>query len=276
MPPLSFSTARKAEYAVLYLALPGRPQVSAGVLLLDPERDQLHVRLRETWDQLADPEDVEILTLLEEDFKLRSNELGGAKFLEFVEDTFSNTLQTGGREKIAVGDFERALARLYERNVEGAPAAPVTIPTTASKLPLYSLRAAAGKFGEDMEGEPEGWVAALEGMRLNTDLFAIHIVGRSMEPRIPDGSLCVFETYRGGSRQGKWMLVWNRGASAGGGEFTIKRYTSRKAVSEDGEWRHEEIRLEPLNPEYEDLVLNPGEDYRTIAEFVRVVPYEEL
>jgi SOS-response transcriptional repressor LexA len=53
----------------------------------------------------------------------------------------------------------------------------------------------------------------------------------------------------------------------------VKVYRSRKVPAEDGEWRHVEIRLEPLNRKYEPIVLTPTEEneVRVIAEFVEVV-----
>lgn len=279
MASVGFETARKAEYLVLELALPGRPKVNAGVLLLDPSADRVHFKLRAEWEGLADPEDAEVLAHLGEDFAGRSRELGGEQFLRSLEDTLSNTLQITGREAITVGDFSKALERLYERHVEGRERASVRVLPFRTHLPLYSLRAAAGKFGEDMEVEAEDWIAAPEDLRLSNDMFAARVVGKSMEPRIPEGSLCVFRYTVAGSRQGKLLLIHHRAASESGGEFTVKRYTSRKRA--DGEeWRHERIRLEPLNPDFEAWDLDPSElehgPYRVIGEFVRVLPFEEL
>jgi hypothetical protein len=48
-------------------------------------------------------------------------------------------------------------------------------------LPVYSLRAAAGKFGEGQEVVEEGWAKA-EGIGpLGPNMFVAHAVGRSME-----------------------------------------------------------------------------------------------
>ena len=38
-------------------------------------------------------------------------------------------------------------------------------------------------------------------------MFVARIAGRSMEPRIPDGSLCVFRAGVTGSREGRLVLV---------------------------------------------------------------------
>ncbi len=278
MSALAFQTARKAEYLVVELALPGRRRVNAGVLLVDPAQDRLYLRFREDWDAVAAPEDAEILSRVEADWKARGGELGAAALLAELEDTLSNVLLLSGREAITVADFEKALDRLFARLVAGEPAAPVEVLRYRTHLPLYSLTAAAGSFGQDMEAEPQGWVRAPEGLRLEPGMFVARVAGRSMEPLIPDGSLCVFRHSVAGSRQGKLLLIQNRGASESGGEFTVKRYTSRKSQTGE-EWRHRRIRLEPLNPEYEAWDLDPTDlddgPYRVCGEFVRVVPFEE-
>lgn len=278
MSALAFQTARKAEYLVVELALPGRPRVNAGVLLVDPAQDRLYLRLREDWDTLAAPEDARVLRHVESDWKARSGKLGAAALLGELEDTLSNVLLLSRREAITVADFDKALDRLYARLVAAEPAAAVEPLPYRTHLPLYSLRAAAGSFGEDMEAAPEGWVRAPEGLRLEPGMFVARVVGRSMEPLVPDGSLCIFRQPVVGSRQGKLLLIQHRGASETGGEFTVKRYTSVKSQDETG-WRHQRIRLEPLNPEYEAWDLDPSDledgPYRVCGEFVRVVPFEE-
>jgi len=278
MGPLALQAVRKAQYLILELSVPGRSPVNVGVLLLDPAADRVYVKLRADWDQVADPEDAEVLAHLEEDLERQSRELGGEAFLRMLEDTLSNALRIGGRQTIIVGDSGRALTRLYERHVEGRTARPGAVVRFQTHLPLYSLRAAAGGFGADMEVEAEDWVRVPEGVRPAGDMFAARVSGRSMEPLIPDGSLCLFRHSVTGSRQGKLLLIQHLGASDTGGEFTIKRYTSRKTAS-GGSWRHEQIRLEPLNPEFEAWDLDPSEledgPYRVCGEFLRVVPYEE-
>jgi SOS-response transcriptional repressor LexA len=97
-------------------------------------------------------------------------------------------------------------------------------------------------------------------------------MGRSMEPKIPDGSLCVFRRGVAGSRQGRLLLIQRFGADRTA-EFTIKRYTSEKRAVEDG-WEHARIRLEPLNPEFEPWDLAPDK-FTVVGEFVRVLPPEE-
>jgi SOS-response transcriptional repressor LexA len=158
--------------------------------------------------------------------------------------------------------------------VLGLAREPAKVLPFATHLPVYSLRAAAGKFGQDMEAEAEEWVAAPAGLRLTPDMFVVHVTGHSMEPAIPDGSRAVFRYQPVGSRQGKRVLVWRRGASEGGGEFTVKVYESRKRITEEG-WEHTQILLKPLNPEYDVLELDESGQYQILGELVSVLADEE-
>ena len=146
--------------------------------------------------------------------------------------------------------------------------------------PVYDLAAAAGRFGPDRvvgtAADALGWMP-VPGHRLTRDHFVARIIGHSMEPTIPDGSYCLFRADRGGSRDGRLVLVWHRGCSDPtlGGEFSVKRYRSTKTTTVDGPWSHREIRLEPLNPDpaYQPIVLTPDAegDVRVIGEFVEVL-----
>ena len=71
-------------------------------------------------------------------------------------------------------------------------------------------------------------------------------------------------------------IVQYRGAADPdtGGSYTVKRYSSEKAVSEeDDDWRHARIVLSPVNPEYEPIVFSPDESghVAVIAEMVTVL-----
>ena len=151
--------------------------------------------------------------------------------------------------------------------------------------PVYELAAAAGTFGADqavgMATDEIGWMPVPGHVRLTRDHFVARVEGRSMEPAIPDASYCLFRADRGGSRDGKLVLVWHRGCSdpALGGEFSVKKYRSTKVAAPDGSWSHREIRLESLNPDpaYQPLVFTPDAegDLRVIGEFVAVVDQVE-
>jgi len=263
------ATMRQGQYSVLELALPGAPPEPAGVLLFDPSEDRLGVRLRRDWGHVASEEDAEVLEFLQDDLESKIREMGPESFLTHLEDTLSNVLRISEREAIMLGGFETALNRLYEETV--APA----VLEFETHLPVYTLRAAAGNFGEQMQVEPDGWVEAPRDLKLNVDQFVATVVGRSMEPHIPDGSRCVFQLGVVGSRQGKWVLVENLEESGEGGQrYTVKRYESTKVASEDG-FRHEKITMVPLNPEFDPWEIDPeageAERIRVIAEFIRVL-----
>jgi phage repressor protein C with HTH and peptisase S24 domain len=199
--------------------------------------------------------------------------MGAGKLLHYLESNLSAAVRLTDREEVLVEDFSRALNRLYLKNIQS------NVLPFRTHLPRYSLRAAAGKFLENQEISDDGWVEAPDDLRLTSDLFAGQIVGHSMEPTIPDGSLCVFRYGVTGSRQGRLVLVESL-ETAGNDRYSVKRYQSEKSKAksesrsevEDAEWRHARIRLESLNPDYPSWDLDPDEEkYRILAEFVRVL-----
>ena len=141
------------------------------------------------------------------------------------------------------------------------------------QLPLYSLRAACGRFESEELPQEEGWVeASVHGFTPDPARhFVIHAKGNSMLPKIKDGDLCVFEWYKAGSREGEIVLTECRdNDNEYGGKYTIKKYHSNKVVTEEG-WSHSEIELIPLNKDYDVITLDADETYRTIAIFKSVL-----
>ena len=142
-------------------------------------------------------------------------------------------------------------------------------------LPFYSLRAACGKFGDGEAVECEGWVKVEGCGHLDEQMFVVRASGRSMEPKIHDGDLCVMRANPQGTRQGKDVLAEHRRMDdpETGGAYSIKRYSSEKVATDDGSWRHERIILSPLNRDYEPIVIdeNSDGDCRIIAELVKVL-----
>jgi phage repressor protein C with HTH and peptisase S24 domain len=106
-------------------------------------------------------------------------------------------------------------------------------------------------------------------------MFLAQVVGRSMEPRIPDGSWCLFQSPVEGDRQGRVVLVQHRDIDdpETGGSYTVKRYESEKEGDDSGSWRHTEIRLLPENPDFAPIVLREVNDdeFNVIAEVVEVL-----
>jgi phage repressor protein C with HTH and peptisase S24 domain len=268
------------RYSVVQAATPRQGLVSLGILLEEPETDSLRLRFRRDLESLApsaiDEEDLDVLNDLASDLARKAQEMGAEKVFDYLESTLSGTLRVTDREEVLVEDFGRALDRLYLKNVQS------NVLQFRTHLPRYSLRAAAGKFlenreiSEDRETLEEGWVEAPEDLRLTADMFVAEIAGHSMEPRIPDGSLCVFRYGVTGSRENRLVLAENL-ETTGNNRYAIKRYKSEKVESEpeeadSGAWKHTRIRLESLNPEYPSWDLDPDQDkYRVLAEFVRIL-----
>lgn len=142
-------------------------------------------------------------------------------------------------------------------------------------LPVYTLAAACGKFGEGHTVSPQGWVKADIGRKFDDNWFVSQVFGHSMEPKIPHNSYCVFRKYTGGSRQGLIVLVQHSNITdpESGGSYTVKRYKSEKAPDGVDSWKHGKITLESLNPAYKPIIIPnvPEGDFSIIAEFIAVI-----
>ena len=157
------------------------------------------------------------------------------------------------------------------RIVEGSPAE-----RYVTCVPLVPLAVAAGRFGATQDAGDEDdwrWVEPQSKRVLARGMFVAQVVGRSMEPTIPDGAYALFRWPVVGTRQGKIVLAELHDITdpETGGRYTVKRYESEKTAEGD-EWRHATITLNPLNPDFEPLVLDAGEDsVRVVAELLEVI-----
>ena len=146
-----------------------------------------------------------------------------------------------------------------------------------SCVPLIPLQAAAGEFGDPHalphESEWE-WVEVETTRSLRSGMFVAQVVGKSMEPRIPSGSYCLFSYYSGGTRQGRVVLVklQDEVDPETGDRFTVKRYRSKKAADSGG-WRHIKITLEPINQGFDPIELTTDDEktVHVVAELVDVI-----
>jgi type I restriction enzyme R subunit len=145
-----------------------------------------------------------------------------------------------------------------------------------NSVPFVPLKLAAGAFGDPQHVDDENWdwVEIASRHRLRPGMFVAQVVGKSMEPAIPDGSYCLFAAPVEGPRQGKIVLVQLRDDvdSETGERYTVKRYESEK-VEADGSWEHSKITLRPVNPEFEPIELTNAEDgqLQVIAECLEVL-----
>ena len=146
----------------------------------------------------------------------------------------------------------------------------------ATCLPLVPLKAAAGAFSDIQRVEDDDfeWVAVESAHRLRRGMFVAQVVGKSMEPAIPDGAHCLFRAPVEGTRQGKIVLVQMRDDTdpESGQRYTVKRYRSAKVADGDS-WRHSRISLNPINPDFEPIALTGTDDgqFQVVAEVVEVL-----
>lgn len=261
MPTLT--TTRLGEMRLLDLALPGQPPQTCGVLLHDPESGEISLRLRRDWEELtADPNDLDVLELLAEDLTAKANEMGSEAFLGHLSNDLSNVIRISEPESALLS--RGTLNRLYEKHVAA------TVQQYSTHLPLYNVRAAAGSYGERQSTELESWIEIPEGLPIRKGLFVARVVGQSMEPEIPSGSLCIFREFGAGSRNGKLVLVEDQSEPEQGERYTVKRYRSVKQARED-EWSHSEIWMEPLNPAFQPWQLTEDKPARVVGEFIAVL-----
>lgn len=148
-------------------------------------------------------------------------------------------------------------------------------------VPLVELRPAAGLFSEEQivratnPDWADDWVRPSTQRPLKRGMFVAQVMGKSMEPDIPDGAYCLFGPAPEGARQGRTVLAWLEGETdpEQGGHATIKRYESEKAADPDGGFRHVRITLKPRNPDFKPIVLTPESEgqVRILAELVEVL-----
>jgi len=183
--------------------------------------------------------------------------------------------------QVAVRETLRAAElRAAARSARPAPtlAKPDPRERYRTQVPFVPLEAAAGAFGDPqhLPGDDEfEWISVRTRHRLRPGMFAARVTGRSMEPAIPDGALCLFSAPVEGTRHGKTVLVQLRDATdpETGARYTVKRYESEKVASDDGTWRHACITLKPVNPEFPPIALAPeeGDRLQVVAELVEVL-----
>ncbi len=224
-----------------------------GIILFDS--GTAVIRLRRDWEEFGD--DADVLEHLEDHLKSQLEELGPRGLLEWMEDSWSNALRVSERERVIFNNLHKKAELLFAQHVG-----------SERTVKLWALRPTGGRTFSDSQQ-----LSTIEDMALpddagsGADLFVVRIDGDSMEPAIPSGSLCLFRTPRGGSQNGKMVLV-----ADGEDRFTIKYYHSEKRYSGEDGWEHAAAWLNPINPEYAriDLTEEPGR-YRIVGEFIQLL-----
>lgn len=261
---IAIGSKRHGCWSLLEIARAGCRPIPYGILLAGEDTGDWAQRLRGLgcFEELDEGE-FDILTALGGDLERKAREMGGVRLLESLEDSVSGFFRISDRTAITYGDAAATVDRLFDEHVDAEVRPFVT------HLPLYSMRAAATKFGEGMDAGEESWIRAPENLRLTTGMFVARVVGRSMEPMIPDGSLCVFRAGVSGSRKGRYLLIEKFDETDFASRYTVKRYARQGALIESTE-RECSIRLEPLNREFDAFDLT-SDKFRVVAEFVQIL-----
>lgn len=261
-------TERTQEYLLVLTALPDANSQNIGVLLLDLDSDRLHCRFRRDFAEFAG-EEADWFKELPDYILQTANNLGAQKCVEWLESTLSNTVRISKRERVPIADYAATTVdELYAKHIR-----PSILPFR-THLPQYSLEAAAGKFGKQMSIEPEGWVEVRTDIPLSDEMFVIHVSGHSMEPLIPDASLCAFRSKTSGSWDGK-VLLFERYGESGGNRHTVKLARLSKTIDpnqqHDKAWLHHRVILESINPDYKSWEVASAEKIKALGEFLFVV-----
>lgn len=144
-------------------------------------------------------------------------------------------------------------------------------------LPVHDLAAAAGGFSDPQTPKPVGWARVSLGRGLDRSMFLARVVGKSMEPGVPDGSWCVFRSYQTGaapsatSLDGRRVVVQLSEATDpdGGGQYTLKRWRVAR-VGPGG--AVEEIDLVADNSSFATRRMRPDDgELRIVAELLEVI-----
>lgn len=144
-------------------------------------------------------------------------------------------------------------------------------------IPFYDIEIAAGSFSELQSVENIRYIELGDAIPNQERYFACRVVGESMNKIIPNGSICLFEKYTYGSRNGLITLVemTNFIDVDYGSNYTVKEYSSKKITTEEN-WIHEEITLFPKSTlDYASIVLRDEEtiSLKVIGVFVKVLGF---
>jgi phage repressor protein C with HTH and peptisase S24 domain len=144
-----------------------------------------------------------------------------------------------------------------------------------NSLPLLDLRAAAaskyesieGYFGEGIEDK----LFPIEGGPFPKDRFLVKAEGNSMEPKIHNGSLCLFRKDPGGSRNGKIVLCQISGFAGDAPLAVIKLYKSERTPSTESLGMAKKIILSSLNPSHPPIEITEGDELSILGIFERLI-----
>lgn len=233
--------------------------------------------------EISYDEEKDEIIILSQNYHDRNGRTGvkdAAELKDFILNIYQ-TLMLRAIQGTYVYVCDEKLSRYFARHLQNfhqpqSTPGPSVADGNSLRVPLYSLRAAAGTFSAEQQPEDIDTIAIPDKYKTNKDLFACTVIGESMNQVILNGSVCLFSRYTGGSRNGKIVLVelTDRQDPDSGSAYTVKEYKSTKTLNEEG-WEHESITLKPLtNTEgYKDIQLSGSELYnlKVIGVFEQVL-----
>ena len=142
-------------------------------------------------------------------------------------------------------------------------------------LPVYDLAEHVKSWNSDVPPVVVGW-ARVHRRPLQTDMFVAQVVGRSMEPGIPEGAWGLFRSFSAEREPSPMALDGRRilarlpaTADPETGAYALKRWRVTK-IATGGEIL--EVALRPDNGDFQPIVIKPADgDVRVVAEYVETV-----
>jgi len=151
---------------------------------------------------------------------------------------------------------------------------PANVPRVPSEIPLLGYDVAAGPFDFTQVDRGARYVRPSTRKKLHPGCFVARVIGHSMEPRIPDGAYALFSNRVDPDPTGQIVLAQYGGhidADTATG-YTVKVFRSVAApAGATHRWRS--AALEPINPTYPSIPIDPERDHdlRIIARLVEVL-----
>ena len=101
------------QFLLLQFQRPGDEQLlPVAVLLFDPVRDKLHVRGRDDYASIAEPDDAFVLAETVKELELEATAKSGSAILELLEATLSNSIRLTDRIALQTVDMPTTLDHL--------------------------------------------------------------------------------------------------------------------------------------------------------------------
>ena len=120
-----------------------------------------------------------------------------------------------------------------ENESQVIPSCRISSEPTAGSIPYYDLEIAAGSFSKLQQSETLQYIEVEGRYQDPKRYFACKVIGESMNKIISNGSICLFERYQGGSRNGLICLVESSSFEDRdfGANYTIKSIPVKSTIT---------------------------------------------